>query len=145
MLPFSNLDGSALTAWTMPDVRRNATLRGVVNPNAFSFSAATAPLVEQFGDRLTLWRDGNRVQWSCEEQTVLVELLADGSLDATFVDHPMHDAVTGRAANAIFRRNSGIAYRLTSDGCARMIADMTAFFTGEREPLFSFVAAEEAN
>jgi len=114
----------------------------VVNANAFSFSAATAPLVAQFGDRLTLWRDGNRVQWSCEGQSVVVELLADGSLDATFIDAPMYEAVKGAPAAAIFRRDTGIAYRLTSDGCSRMIADMTAFFTGTREPLFSFVDAE---
>lgn len=113
-----------------------------MNPNAFSFSAATAPLVAQFGDRLTLWRDGNRVQWSCDGQAVVVELLADGSLDATFVDRPMDEVVNGATAAAVFRRNSGIAYRLTADGCSRMIADMTAFFTGTREPLFSFVAAE---
>jgi len=36
------------------------------------------------------------------------------------------------------RRQSGIAYRMTSDGSSRMIADMTAFFTGEREELFAF-------
>jgi hypothetical protein len=113
----------------------------VLNSESISFSAATAPLIAAFGDRLTLWRDGNRVQWGCDGQSVVVDMLEDGSLDATFVDRAGVDEVTGRFASAIYRRESGIAYRLTADGASRMIGDMTEFFGGTREPLFAFVDA----
>lgn len=115
----------------------------MLNPDAASFSAATAPLIAAFGDRLTLWRDGNRVQWSCEGQAVIVELQADGSLDATFVDRAALDGVSGQLASAVYRRNTGIAYRMSGDGSKRMVADMAAFFEGTREPLFAFVDALE--
>jgi hypothetical protein len=113
-----------------------------VNSEAVALSAATAPLTQLFGDRLTLWREDNRVQWSCDGQAVLVELNADGELDATFVDAPTTDAVSGEPAVAVYRRRSGIAYRMTADGASRMVADMTEFFSGVREPRFTFVAAE---
>jgi len=113
----------------------------VLNSESVSFSAAAAPLVATFGDRLTLWRDGNRVQWGCDGQSIVVELLADGSLDATFVDRADLDAVSGRLASAVYRRDTGIAYRMSPDGSKRMIDDMTAFFGGTREPLFAFVDA----
>lgn len=113
----------------------------MLNSESVSFSAATAPLIAAFGDRLTLWRDGNRVQWGCDGQSVVVEMTEDGSLDATFVDRAGVDEVTGDLASAVYRRNSGVAYRLTADGATRMIGDMTAFFDGTREPLFAFVDA----
>jgi hypothetical protein len=102
----------------------------VLNSESVSFSAAAAPLVATFGDRLTLRRDGNRVRWGCDGQSVIVEMLEDGGLDATFVDRAGVDEVTGRFASAVYRRNSGIAYRLTADGATRMIGDMTAFSAG---------------
>ena len=117
------------------------TINYAVNPEAVSFSAAAAPLVAAFGDRLTLWRDGNRVQWACDGQSVVVELQADGSLDATFVDCAAVDVVSGHLASAVYRRDSGIAYRMSPDGSKRMVADMAAFFEGTREPLFAFVDA----
>jgi hypothetical protein len=114
----------------------------VLDPAPVSFAAATAPLTQQFGDRLTLWREGNRVQWSCEGRSAIVELQGDGALDATFVDAPAIDEVTGEHVVAIYRRSSAIAYRLTADGCGRMVDDLAAFFSGTREPRFTFVAAE---
>ena len=114
----------------------------VVNSESVSFSAVVAPLVSQFGERLTLWRDGNRVQWSCDGQSAVVELQADGTLDATFLDRVAIDEVTGAEVLPVYRRKSGIAYRLTTDGSERMIADMAAFFSGEREARFAFAGAE---
>lgn len=114
----------------------------VLNSAPVSFAVATAPLTQKFGDRLTLWREGNRVQWSCEGRSAIVELQADGSLDATFVDSPAIDEVTGESVVAIYRRQSEIAYRLTADGCGRMVDDLMAFFSGTCEPRFTFVAAE---
>ncbi len=113
----------------------------MLNSDSGSFSAATAPLIAAFGDRLTLWRDGNRVQWGCDGQSIVVEMCEDGTLDATFVDRAGVDEVTGQFASAVYRRESGIAYRLTADGASRMIGDMTDFFGGTREPLFAFVDA----
>ena len=113
----------------------------MLNPEAASFSAAAAPLIAAYGDRLTLLRDGNRVQWSCDGQSVVVELRADGSLDATFVDRVAVDAVSGQPAAAVYRRDTGIVYRMSADGSKRMVADMAAFFEGTREPLFAFVDA----
>lgn len=113
----------------------------VLNSESVSFSVATAPLIAAFGDRLTLWRDGNRVQWGCDGQSVVVEMLEDGGLDATFVDRAGVDEVTGRFVSAVYQVNSGIAYRLTAYGATRMIGDMTEFFGGTREPRFTFVDA----
>jgi hypothetical protein len=114
----------------------------LVNSESVAFSAVVAPLISKFGERLTLWRDGNRVQWSCDGQTAVVDLQADGTLDATFLDRISIDEVTGAHVLPVYRRKSGIAYRLTLDGSERMIADMTAFFSGEREARFAFAGAE---
>ncbi len=113
----------------------------MLNPDAVSFSAAAAPLIAAYGDRLTLLRDGNRVQWSCDGQSVIVELQADGSLEATYVDRAAVDAVSGQPAAAVYRRDTAIAYRMSAEGSKRMVADMAAFFEGTREPLFAFVDA----
>jgi hypothetical protein len=112
-----------------------------VNHESVAFSAATAPLISKFGERLTLWRDGNRVQWSCDGQSAVIELQADGTLDATFLDRATIDEISGSYVLPVYRRHSGIAYRLSADGSSRMIEDMSAFFSGTRESLFDFVGA----
>ena len=60
-----------------------------------SLATATAPLWANFGDDLTLWRDGNVVHWSYDGQTVIVAQQADGAATASFVDTPSVDVVSG--------------------------------------------------
>jgi hypothetical protein len=106
-----------------------------------SLAAATAPLFSSFGADLTLWRDGNVVHWAYEGQTVIVAQQADGAATASFVDTPGIDAVSGSAAAAIYRRTAERSYHLTEESCRAMVADMIAFFSGEREPFFTFTGA----
>jgi hypothetical protein len=106
-----------------------------------SLAAATAPLFSSFGEDLTLWRDGNVVHWAYEGQTVIVAQQADGAATASFVDAPGIDAVSGSAAAAIYRRTAERRYQLTEESCRAMVADMMAFFSGEREPFFTFTGA----
>jgi hypothetical protein len=106
-----------------------------------SLAAATAPLFSSFGDNLTLWRDGNVVHWSYEGQTVIVAQQADGAAMATFVDAPTVDGVSGSAVSAIYRRTAERCYQMSADSCRAMVSDMMAFFSGEREPIFTFTGA----
>ncbi len=108
---------------------------------ASALASATAPLISSLGDDLTLWRDGNVVHWSYDGQTVVVAQAADGAVDAAYVDAPTVDAISGQPASAEYRRTVDRRYQLTTDGCRAMVADMTAFFSGEREPFFTFVGA----
>jgi hypothetical protein len=110
-------------------------------PSSATLAAATAPLFSSFGDNLTLWRDGNVVHWSYEEQTVIVAQQADGAAVATFVDAPTVDGVSGSAVSAIYRRTAERRYQMTADSCRAMVSDMMAFFSGEREPIFTFTGA----
>jgi len=106
-----------------------------------NLAAATAPLFTNFGDDLTLWRDGNVVHWAYDGQTIIVSQQADGGATASFVDAPALDHVSGEAASAIYRRTADRRYQLTEESCRAMVSDMIAFFSGEREPLFTFTGA----
>jgi len=110
-------------------------------PSGSSLAAATAPLFSNFGDDLTLWRDGNVVHWSYDGQTITVAQQPDGAATASFVDTPGIDAVSGAAISAVYRRTAERRYHLTEESCRAMVSDMIAFFSGEREPLFTFTDA----
>jgi len=103
---------------------------------------AMASLTERFGEDLTLWRDGGTACWRYDGQSVLISAASDGTIEATFVDRPTLDEVSGRPAVAIYRRTAGGGYTLTADGGSRMADDMSAFFTGVRETRFSFVSVQ---
>ena len=107
-------------------------------PSASALAATTAPLWSNFGSDLTLWRDGDVVNWSYEGQTVIVAQ-QDGVACASFVDVPMVDQISGRPASAVYRRTAERRYALTEESSRAMVADMVAFFSGDREPLFTFV------
>jgi hypothetical protein len=109
--------------------------------SAANLAAATAPLFSSFGDDLTLWRDGNVVHWSYEGQTIVIEQQADGAATASFVDAPSTDEISRTPASAIYRRTADRRYHLNEDSCRAMVGDMIAFFSGEREPFFTFVGA----
>jgi hypothetical protein len=106
-----------------------------------AMATATAPLISSFGDDLTLWRDGDVVHWSYDGQTVMVSQQADGAVAASFLDAPVVDEVSRMLASAVYRRTAERRYALTAEGCGAMVGDMTAFFSGEREPFFTFVGA----
>ncbi len=117
-------------------------LRNVISASSSSsLAAAAAPLFSSFGDNLTLWRDGNVVHWSYEGQTIIVAQQADGAAMATFVDAPTLDGVSGEQVSAIYRRTAERRYQMTADSCRAMVSDMMAFFSGEREPIFTFTGA----
>jgi hypothetical protein len=108
---------------------------------ASSLAAATAPLFSSFGEDLTLWRDGNVVHWSYEGQTVIVAQQADGAATASFIDAPGIDEVSGTAVSAVYRRTAERRYQMTEESCRAMVGDMMAFFSGDREPIFTFTGA----
>jgi hypothetical protein len=99
-----------------------------------------SPLRERFGDRLTLARERNCVQWSFEGNAAIVEFQPGDQLCATFVAAPVIDAVTARPTSAVYRPRKD-AYCMTPEGGQAMAADMMAFFSGVREPQFRFVNA----
>jgi glutamine amidotransferase PdxT len=99
-----------------------------------------SPLREKFGDRLTLARERNCVQWSFEGNAAIVEFQPGDQLRATFVAAPVIDAVTSRPTSAVYQARKH-RYGLTPEGSQAMVADMMAFFSGVREPQFHFVNA----
>ena len=72
---------------------------------------------------------------------MIVAQQPDGAATASFVDTPGLDAVSGTAASAVYRRTAERRYHLTDDSARAMVSDMIAFFSGEREPLFTFTGA----
>jgi hypothetical protein len=99
-----------------------------------------ATLSSKFGEGVTLARHGNAVQWSYCGQSAVVELRPGGSLEATFVARPVLDGVGSGLVAGVYRK-IGTRYRLSPEGCSRMVDDMVEFFQGTREPRFTFVNA----
>ena len=85
-----------------------------------------APLETALGRRIAFARDGDCACWSFEGQRAIVEMAGQDALRAHFV-----------ASAAVYARDGG--YPLTPAGCERMVADMIDFFSGVREPRFTFV------
>jgi hypothetical protein len=110
-----------------------------LDPGRWMSDLAT-PLISKFGEGLTLCRDGTRVEWSYGGQSAVIELTAQGTLDATFVERPALDAVSSSLAAAVYRPRT-VPYALTPAGCSRMVDDMVDFFSGVREPRFVFTSA----
>ncbi len=97
-------------------------------------------LASAFGDDITLARCGDAVQWNYAGQSAVVELRPGGLLDATFVGRPTLDHVSSKFVVGIYRKAAS-GYRLSPEGCSRMVNDMVEFFQGVREPRFTFVDA----
>lgn len=102
-------------------------------------STTFAPLLASFGDRLVLARDGDRVHWSYDGRTAIVEMRDEERVSAHFVDRPLTCVVGATPTAAVYRRSAD-GYALDRPGCERMVADIVAFFSGMREPHFTFVA-----
>ncbi|HEV3087852.1 MAG TPA: hypothetical protein VGX96_11560 [Candidatus Elarobacter sp.] len=102
---------------------------------------AFAPLEGTFGDRLRFARDGAVARWSYAGHAAIVELRGEDRIVARFVAPPEMDTVSGGPAAPVYQRYRD-GYALTRAGCERMVSDMVAFFSGIREPRFTFVAAD---
>jgi len=94
-----------MASWPVlrPALGGSLTLMGALG-STWSLADAMASLTERFGDDLTLWREGRTACWRYDDQSVLITAGPDGTVDATFVDRPSRDAVSGTAAVAIYRR-----------------------------------------
>ena len=99
-----------------------------------------APLGAAFGERLIFSHDGPVARWSFDGNAAIVELGRADRVTASFVARPEVDAVTGRPSAPVYMVEAD-GYPLTRVGCERMVTDMVAFFSGIREPRFTFVAA----
>lgn len=104
------------------------------------FVEAFAPLGSTFGERLHFSRDGAVVRWSCDGHVAVVELGRGPRVLARFIAPAAIDAISGQPAAPVYLREAD-GYALTRTGCERMVEDMVAFFSGIREPRFTFVAA----
>jgi len=99
-----------------------------------------APLGSAFGERLRFSRDGSVARWSYEGHAAIVEMGGADRILARFVAPPALDAISGELLAPVYLREEH-GYVLNRAGCERMVADMVAFFSGTREPRFTFVAA----
>ncbi len=105
-----------------------------------TFAATFSPLVSTFGERLSFSREGQQAQWSFDGHVVVVELAATDWIAAQFIAPAGTDVVSGRPSAAVYASDR-CGYAMTNADCERMVADMIAFFSGTREPRFTFVAA----
>jgi hypothetical protein len=101
---------------------------------------AFAPLGTTFGERLRFSRDGTAALWTCDGHSAIVELGGADRIVARFVAPPVPDAISGQPSAPVYVRDER-GYAMTRADCERMVADMVAFFSGTREPRFTFVAA----
>jgi len=97
------------------------------------------PLAAKFGSTITVSRAENMVCWGYDGQSAVLEVTADGSLRATFIDSEGIDVVSTSPVAAAYC--SGSTYALNRTGSGRMVADLVDFFSGVREPKFRFVDA----
>lgn len=109
------------------------------SPSTAWLSGIAAPLAAKFGDDLTVSRSGNVVCWGYGGQSVVIELGPNGKMCATFIDAQGIDLVSSTPAAAAYRARP--VYELTRASCTRMIADLADFFSGVREPRFTFIDA----
>jgi hypothetical protein len=109
------------------------------NPSR-AFVDALGPLVSTFGERLGFSREGRQAQWSFDGHVVIVELAATDRIAAHFIAPAGTDIVSGRPSAAVYAPDRR-GYAMTNADCERMVADMIAFFSGTREPRFTFIAA----
>ena len=105
-----------------------------------TFVDAFSPLISTFGERLTFSREGRQAQWSFDGHVVVVELAATDWIAAHFIAPSGTDVVSGQPSAAVYATDRR-GYAMTNADCERMVADMIAFFSGTREPRFTFVAA----
>jgi hypothetical protein len=101
---------------------------------------AFAPLGTTFGERLRFSRDGTAARWSYDGHAAVVELGGADRIVARFVAPPAIDAISGQPSAPVYLRDER-GYAMTRADCERMVADMVAFFSGTREPRFTFVDA----
>ena len=104
------------------------------------FSKLAAPLFEQFGTGLTLVRAGDGVRWCYANASAIVEQRSNDAVAAVFLGAPTADAASHEDVCAAYAPQRE-TYSLTERGVSCMVEDLTAFFSGVREPRFTFVDA----
>jgi hypothetical protein len=104
------------------------------------FTELAQPLLSRFGHDLSLAREGECVRWSHADDTAVVELGSGGAIEARFIGHPVPDAASRAMVRPVYM-SCGRNYPLTRPGVARMVDDLAEFFSGTREPRFTFVDA----
>jgi hypothetical protein len=112
----------------------------MAHPAPTHWLAETFAPLGTFGERLRFSRVGTAARWSYEGHAAIVELAGADRIVARFVGPPAIDAISGQPAAPVYLRYEH-GYAVTRAGCERMVADMVAFFSGTREPRFTFVAA----
>ena len=79
------------------------------------------------------------VCWGYDGQSAVIELASNGTMHATFIDLERIDVVSASPAAAVYR--GAATYALNQSSCARLVADLVDFFSGMREPKFTFIDA----
>jgi hypothetical protein len=102
-------------------------------------SGIVAPLAAKFGGDLMVSRSGNMVCWDYGGQSAVIEMTPDGKMHATFIAAEGVDVVSASPAAAAYR--TGSVYALNGSSCGRMVTDLVDFFSGVREPKFTFIDA----
>ena len=107
-----------------------------------TLSELAAPLFEQFGSELILVREGNCVRWCYADATAIVEQRSANAVAALFMSAPTADAASSEDVRAVYAPQNA-TYTLTQRGVTHMVEDVAAFFSGVREPRFTFVDARQ--
>ena len=96
-------------------------------------------LGRHFGSELTLARTGDRARFAYDGQAAVVECTTAGTVRVTFEDRPARDRGLAREWIARYR-TAGADYSLADGGCERLARDVADFFSGVREPQFTFTS-----
>ena len=112
-----------------------------LQPRAF-LSEFAASLFDTFGEGLTFVREGERVRWCYADTSAVVEQRSEHAVAAMFLDAPAPDAASPDRVYAVYAPRNA-TYSLTERGVRCMIDDLAAFFSGVREPRFTFVDARK--
>lgn len=83
-----------------------------------------------------MFRNGNAVCWEMDGLVASVACDGNAGVRATFSGNATRDTISASNVTPMYRSES--SYRLTSDGVSRLSADLAAFFSGTREPRFTF-------
>ncbi len=121
-----------------------AIVSGMATSQAALFSELASPLFERFGPGLTLVREENGVRWCYADASAVVEQRSENAVAALFLSAPIHDAASSEEVCAVYAP-ANETYALTHRGVTHMVEDLAAFFSGIREPRFTFVDARSVH
>lgn len=99
---------------------------------------AFSPLASAFGGAMRFSRNETGAVWSYDGHSAIVELSGPDRILARFLAQPQLDEISGRPTTPVYE-SAPHGYPLTPTGCERMVTDIVDFFSGTREPRFTFV------